>query len=382
MTITSESIRRALRNGSDPYESGEASFFADLVRQAQQKSRGAASVAERPTDADLRYEDAGRPEVGFHHQGQDYMIRGPAPSIRAGWQRRLDAISEFRADITSGTFVPTGAPTRVANAFAEAVAARAVVAPLLNRQDLPPTGLVVEEPRVVTGPSVAVQAAEGDTASETDPTTTLESVDVVTVTGKVDLSRQLFDRSAPAMDRVIAAELGRKLAEHLDELIVSSTTAPVGLLSVTGATAVTYTDTTPTRAEFWSALMETISDTSTAWKNVTGTVLMHLRRLAWLYGDLSNPPRPPDGVRFVPTGAIPTNLGGGTEDAVVIFDPNATRLYIDPATPVRFLIDQQSLSGTLQVRVVTEAYLALSAEREPASIGLLTGSGLAAPVFA
>jgi len=153
-----------------------------------------------------------------------------------------------------------------------------------------------------------------------------------------------------------------------------------GLLGVTGITAVTYVDATPTVAEFWPKLLETISSTSTAWKNPAGTVVLHLRRLAWMHSVLATPPVPPPGVRFVASGSSPATLGAGTEDAAIVGDLRAVKLYT--ACPQFRVSFDTSGSGTGTVQVWAYGYAALGSSRQPAALGKLTGTGLAAPTFA
>jgi HK97 family phage major capsid protein len=114
--------------------------------------------------------------------------------------------------------------------------ARSVVAPLLNRLDLPEFGMSVEEPKVGSGPSVAMHTELG-TMSETDPVTELLEHPIRTIAGTVDMSRQAFERSSPQLDQVIAVELGAAYGELLDSQLINGSGSGqnlLGLLNVSG----------------------------------------------------------------------------------------------------------------------------------------------------
>ncbi|HUP15241.1 MAG TPA: phage major capsid protein [Acidimicrobiia bacterium] len=362
----------------------ERSYFADLLAVAEEER----SVA-RDIDAGYR-----RPS-NENSMGYDSNLIGTAlgnvdTSTGIGTKAarsRLTSAMAIRAALTTtdtdgGDFVPTGAPARVAKAFARSVRARSAVAPLLQGVPLPELGMTVEEPKVGTGPTV-LGHVENAAVSETDPVTELLDHPVRTIAGQVDLSRQAFLRSGPELDEVIAIELGAAYAEILDSQLVSGLGTGqtlLGLLNVTGITSVAYTDATPTVAEFWPKLMECLSTTSTAWKNIVGSVLIHPRRLAWLHSTVATPPTLPPGVRWVPSAVLPTTDGAGTnEDVIVVLDGLASKLY---TRPPQFRVSFEVGSGTGTVKVWAYGFVASGVDRQPKSIGKLAGSGLATPTFA
>lgn len=366
----------------DVYETH--SYFADLLAVAEEERSVAVGIA------------AGyRPPSNENSMGYDSnLVRTALGNLdlstgsgTKGARSRLTSVAAIRASLTTsdtdgGEFVPAGAPTRVANAFARAVRARSAVAPLLTSVPLPERGMSVEEPKIGTGPTVDMQSAENAAISETDPVTELLTSPVRTVAGQVDLSRQAFERSGPALDEVIAVELGTAYAELLDTQLVNGAGTGqnlLGLLNVTGITSVSYTDATPTVAEFWAKLLETLSTTSTVWKNLVSVVLAHPRRLAWIHSTVATPPTLPPGVRWVPSAVIPTTLGAGTnEDALIVFDPGATKLYTQPP---KFTVTLEPGSATGTVKVWGYGYAAAGTDRQPKSVGRLVGTGLVTPVF-
>src|SRR5665811_2002856 len=216
-------------HGTDPY--AERSFFADLVEIADTERSAATAI-----DLGARVEDNSHsePQIGprarllqMHRVAQHEDVRERLDANKLSEMRALldvstpaDRSDGFRADVTSGTFVPEGAPTRVRDALAGAVRARVVVAPLLENLDLPEIGMQVEEPRFTAGPTVGMHV-EGSAVSNTDPTHELELVPVRTIAGAVNMSRTAFDRSDPALDEVIATELGTAYAELLEQQILN-----------------------------------------------------------------------------------------------------------------------------------------------------------------
>jgi hypothetical protein len=351
----------------DPYD--DRSYFADLLAVADSERSVALAIAH-----EVRVEgglDVRTPPMGT---AQHRLYRLGA---------RDDKLVQLRnemstSDGSGGEFIPAGVPVRVARAFAGAVRARAVVAPLLENFPLPDTGMTIEEPLITSGPTVALQVNEGDAVSETDAVTDQVTPAVRTIAGQVDVARQAFERSSPVLDEVIATELGTAYAELLDSHLLNHATD--GLLNVTGITSVAYTDATPTVAEFWPKLGELLATTATEWKNTIPALLLHQRRLAWIFSQLATPPTFPPGVRLVSTAQIPTTLGAGTnEDAVLALDPQAVRLH---RAPPRFKVYPQVGSSTATVRVQVYGYFAANTARQPKAIGKLTGTGLAAPTFA
>jgi hypothetical protein len=70
-------------------------------------------------------------------------------------------------------------------------------------------------------------------------------------------------------------------------------------------------------------------------------------------------------------------LGAGTnEDEAFVLLPGELPVY---AGPIRLLIDAESISGTMQVRVVAYRTVATGFGRAPAAICRIGGTGLVAP---
>lgn len=108
------------------------------------------------------------------------------------------------------------------------------------------------------------------------------------------------------------------------------------------------------------------------------TILVHPRRYAFLFAKLGYAPAFP-AENVVQVGSIPTNLGAGTnEDVVVALQASESPLFIEPLS---FRVMPDPGSGNLTVRVQVYGYAALLANRQPASIGKLSSTGLVTPAW-
>ncbi len=110
---------------------------------------------------------------------------------------------------------------------------------------LPDVGMTVTVPKVQTGTTTAVQAAEADAVSETDIDTQTVTADLVTIAGMNDVSLQVLERTFPGLDQVIYRDLLADYDEQLDTQLLSGSAASGqhrGLAQVSSINTVTYTD--------------------------------------------------------------------------------------------------------------------------------------------
>lgn len=104
--------------------------------------------------------------------------------------------------------------------------------------------------------------------------------------------------------------------------------------------------------------------------------------------DLAAPQRDPNvepvgllaGLALVMTTSVPTNLGAGTNGDRVIVTNAADLLLLEGEQ--RLTLNVDVLSGTLTVRFGLHRYVAFIGGRVPSATGVLSGTGLTAPVFA
>ena len=396
-----------------PNSDGQHSYFRDLALIGEAMSADVASLQGLPQHGAAIVTAQPGPMAFRDH----FMAwNEEAADRRLRWAR--DNGTQARAVGTGSLFAPAaGPPGFVAREFAIAARAVSTVARIFRVEPMPgPNELVsdgngvlnVQAPRMATGGSVAAQAEQA-AASNTDPVTNLATSPVSTVAGFVTLSQQLLDMSggpngAGSIDTAIAADLGAAWGVEVDRQLLSGTATAnttLGLLNVSGATSVVYTDATPTPAELLTVIGQCYSQVSTARGQTPAVAILHTRRWAWLAGALDAqglpfaPPEPAEtedqtpgpgdpigtiapGLRVYATPVMPATLGAGTnEDRLIILCPRDLLAYIDGP---RFRVAWQTSVTNLQAIGMTYGYLGSLPQRWPGGIGIISGSGLSAPV--
>jgi HK97 family phage major capsid protein len=309
-----------------------------------------------------------------------------------------------RADGSGGAFVP---PAWLMGQYIELARAGRPTANLFNTQPLPPGTDSINIPRVLTGTATAVQPQDNDPVQEVDLTDSSLSIPVRTVAGQQDVAIQLLDQSPINFDELVFRDLIADYATKVNLQVLAGTGAAgqvTGLMTQAGATAVTVTATTV--AGLYSAIANATSQIYASRFGAPDVVVMHPRRWAWLVSQLDSSSRPlvvpaaqgPNnavatfgglgvqqvvgsiqGLPVVTDPSIPTNRGAGTnEDAVLVMKADDVVLY---ESGIRTRVLQETLSGTLTVRLQVYGYLAFSAGRYANSLARITGVGLVAPTF-
>jgi hypothetical protein len=344
--------------------------------------------------ADLAHDQLARRTVlandGAAIDRGDPFPAGQRPGTLEDARARLATVE--KRDVTSGD---PGAlsflgPGYIGDAFNTAARPEGSLATALGIQPLPEGVRRIDIPRWDTGASAAVPSPEGSNVSQTDVDAASQAGNIGTVAGRQTLSVQGAEFMDPAVDVALGRELGNAVAQALDAQLIAGTNAnqqTLGLAAVTGIKSVVWTDASPTSQEFvgqtWKAYNEIAGTTGgqgTASPDEYITV-MHPRRLAWSYHNPQNAqsiaPAVPD--RIVPCASLRTNLGAGTnEDEVFVLSAAELPVY---ATSVRLLIDEESVSGNMQIRVVAYAMVGTGFGRAPGAISRISGSGLIAPAL-
>jgi hypothetical protein len=193
------------------------------------------------------------------------------------------------------------------------------------------------------------------------------------VAGQVDVSRQLFDRALPDFDTVLVRDLGAALGAKVDEEIVNRSGSgghTLGLLNVTDIGAQTYTDESPTVDELLSKTAGAFADVAANSSRTQSSCTRAGGRGPWRPDSSGVQIKPEFPAEVVMTAGVPTDLGGGTEDAIIVLDRSETRLFMSRPT---FHVMPDVVSGNLAVRVQARCYCAPLANRQPASISAVTG---------
>jgi HK97 family phage major capsid protein len=319
-------------------------------------------------------------------------------------QRVARHAQEQRAMTTaSGSGVGLVPPQYIQDQIALYARAGRVTADRFNRLPLPDTGVSFNIPRVTTGTATAVQSSEAGAVNDSSPVTDDITLAVNTVAGKVDMSRQLADRSSPQADQLIAQDLAADFAKQLDTQVLNQATN--GLLNLSGTNAITFTSGTPTVPLLWPKLADAVRQIAANRFQPADSIIMDPLKWGWVLSTLDSQNRPlvspeagafnPVGISTEPTGEgavgrmqglpvfvdgnVPTNLGAGTNESWIVVLRGADHvLFEDPAGP-RVRVFEEVLSGNLQVRILLFQYIAFSAARYPKATSIIKGTGTITP---
>jgi len=362
----------AQTNGPDVYrKGGQQSYFRDVARAQILGDRDAADRLHRSAQA-----------------------------TNAELQKR--ALST--TDGAGGEFVP---PLWMIDQYINLARAGRVTADRLRRMNLPGGTDSIALPRLATGTAVAEQTTQNSALQNTDATTGSVTANVATIGGIQIVSQQLLDQSPVNMDDVLLADLAADYAVKLGSFVINNNaTNKVGLLNVSGAIAVTYTDASPTVAEVYAKVADAVQQIHTNRFLPPDTIVMHPRRWGWFLSALDTQSRPlvvptannPQNAMGVQQGVvseglvgtmmglpvyvdpnIPTNLGAGTnEDRILVL--RAVDHILFEGTP-RAEAFRETKADQLSVLLRFYNYAALHASRYPKSVAIVSGTGLIGPTF-
>jgi len=279
-----------------------------------------------------------------------------------------------------------------------------------NKMALPPSGMTLNISRMTTGSSTAVQVTQNDAVSETDVDDTLLTVNVRTIAGQQDLSRQAIERGT-GIDVFVAADLIKSWHTTLDSQILNGagTAGTIKGLRASGGNAITFTSTAPTVGLLYPKLADAIQQIQTnSFTNPTHFI-MHPRRLAFLLAAVDTTNRPlvvpaangPMNAAGVGTGGsaygnsgyqmmglpiitdanIGTTYGTTTnQDEIYVVNAGESHLWEQPGSPFTLRYDATG-AGNLTIKTVVYGYAAYTAERYPLAASIISGTGLSAPTF-
>lgn len=280
-----------------------------------------------------------------------------------------------------------------------------------NKHVLPAAGMTLNISRMTTGTSAAIQASENAAVSETDADDTLLTIDVRTIAGQQDLSKQVIERGT-GVDAFVVQDLIRAYHTTLDNQILNGSGASGqirGIRNTSGVNTTTYTDATPTVAELYPKLADAYQEIQTSvFMNPTHWI-MHPRRLAFLLAAVDDAKRPlvvpslNGPMNTVATGAgsasygnsgyslmglpiiadanVVTDAGAGTnEDEIYCVVAPELHLWEQAGAPFALSFDATG-AGSLTVKSVVYGYSAFTAGRYPGAVSIISGTGLIAPTF-
>ena len=325
--------------------------------------------------------------------------------------RHMKEESVERRDVGTGNFVGLVVPQYLTELAAPlARAGRPTADFATNKMSLPPSGMTLEISRMTTGTSTAVQETQNTAVSETDADDTLLTVNVRTIAGQQDLSRQAIERGT-GIDTFVVADLIRSWHTTLDSQILNGTGSNGQMKGIraSGGNAITFTATTPTVALLYPKLADALQQVQSNVFTTPTHWIMHPRRLAFLLAATDSTGRPvvvptANGVmNAVATGAgvaqyansgyqllglpiitdanVGTTYGAATnQDEIYLVDAREMHLWEQPGSPFSLRFDATS-PGSLTIKTVVYGFSAFTAERYPAAASIISGTGLVAPSF-
>ncbi|SNR49650.1 phage major capsid protein, HK97 family [Haloechinothrix alba] len=336
---------------------------------------------------------------------RDLAFQGSDPAAAERLQRHQREMRDLSsADASAGAFAP---PLHLQDEWAEFARASRVYANQVRSTPLGGVGMQVTIPRVTGGTSTSTQS-ENSQVSETDATTDEITVNVRTIAGQQDLSRQALERSEPGLDRVIFADLAASYAATLDQQVLNGNgSAPnvEGVLQNSNVNSVTYNDADPTVAELYPKIAEAVNLVHAGRLLPPDSIFMHPRRWAFMLKALDTSDRPlvvPSGNgqnQVAATGQpaaeglvgnlmglpvfvdpnIPTNLGTGNNEDAIIVSRTADGLLMEESQAPRTRVFESVGSDTLTVRLQVFGYVAYTSQRHSKAHAKITGSGLTDP---
>ena len=352
------------------------------------------------------------PESGnsFVRDAFNAQLRGDfAASERLA--RHMKEESVERRDVDTGNFTGLVVPQYLVDLAAPlARAGRPTADFATNKMPLPVAGMTLNISRMTTGTSTAVQETQNTNVSETDADDTLLTVDVRTIAGQQDLSRQVIERGT-GVDSFVIADLIRSWHTTLDAQIIKGTgsNGQIKGIRASGGNAVTFTATTPTVALLYPKLADALQQVQSNVFTTPTHWIMHPRRLAFLLAATDTAGRPvvvptANGpMNAVGTGAgvaqyansgyqllglpiiadanVGTTYGAATnQDEIYLVDAREMHLWEQAGAPFSLRFDATA-PGSLTIKTVVYGYAAFTAERYPAAASIISGTGLVAPSF-
>jgi len=280
-----------------------------------------------------------------------------------------------------------------------------------NKHVLPAAGMTLNISRMTTGTSAAVQATENSAVSETNADDTLLTIDVRTIAGQQDLSKQVIERGS-GVDAFVVQDLIRAYHTTLDNQILNGSGASGeirGIRNTSGVNTTTFTSGSPTVALLYPKLADAYQEIQTSvFMNPTHWI-MHPRRLAFLLAGVDGSDRPlvlPAlngpmnaiatgsggasygnsgytlmGLPIIADANVVTDAGAGTdEDEIYCVTAPELHLWEQSGSPFALSFDATG-AGSLTVKSVVYGYSAFSAGRYPGATSIISGTGLVAPTF-
>ncbi|AAN12659.1 major head protein [Mycobacterium phage Omega] len=333
--------------------------------------------------------------------------------------RKIAKVGEEYRDLdrnggTGGYAVP---PLWMMNRFIELARAGRTYANLCPTEPLPGGTSSINIPKILTGTSTAIQAADNaaltaPSAHEVDLTDGFVQANVKTIAGQQGIAIQLLDQAAVSVDEFVFRDLAADYANKLNVQVISGTGSNnqvVGVRATAGITQVTATSAGSALEKhqiIYQKIADAIQRVHTSRFLEPEVIVMHPRRWASFHAIFAGDDRPlivPSGPGFNNLGVLtevasqrvvgqmhglpvvtdptlPTTLGTGTDqDVIHVLRASDLALF---ESSVRMRALQETRAENLSVLLQVYGYLAFTAARFPQSVVEIGGTALTAPTFA
>lgn len=351
-------------------------------------------------------------EPTYHARGANDFLSDAIAAEFAGSYEARERIARYQNEVRlekrdsgSSNFAGLVVPQYLVDQFATLRRAGRPVLDISTNAALPASGMTVNIGRLTTGITSYVQASENTAPTESSPDDTLLTVNVNTVASMFDISKQAILRGTGVETQLLGDAI-RSYQSKLDALAVNgsgSSGEHRGILNTSGINGVTYTDASPTWAEFFPKLVESIQAISSNFYGGATHIVAHPSLIGcWLRaldstnrplfnataGNPFNAPGTYDrpaydmgglqilGIPVVADANVPTNLGTGTnETAVIVGDFRESYIWEDNAGAPLYVRFEQP-DGNIAIRTVVFGFSAYTAGKYPTAFSAITGTGL------
>lgn len=388
-----------------------AKGYEDQARTGQEPRTYTAETSARGTSF---FADAYR--MQFKHD----------PSARERIERHAKEVTVEREmsqrAVGTGAFAGLVVPQYLVDQAALVARAGRPIANTVTRLQIPEQGDTFQIPRGTTGASAAVQAAQNTEVSETNEVWSNVTLPVATIAGEQKVSRQSLERGTPGIDALVYLDLAGAYGVALDQQVISGSGASgqmLGILNTAGINQASAFTAAATATTFYSKVAGQQNAIETSRFLAPTVIYMHPRRWNWLLLQVDSQGRPlvvPNplnqainalgvqdggpkdlpaakvvgyfqGLPVVLDASLPTNVGTGPEDQVIVTRAEDNLLFEDGDGMPRELRFDQTYGNQLTTTLVVYGYAAFTAGRYPTAVGVVGGNagtagfGLVAPTF-
>ena len=299
-----------------------------------------------------------------------------------------------RTDGHGGYFSP---PRWLIEQAATAPRPNRILSRLVESLPLPPGASEISLPALTSGTKVEPDADDAANESQ-DIVDARVSSPVVSIAGQEDVSIQLLEQSPQGahLDKFLFKDMEEAFNANLEEQVIIGSTSPeggpfyefTGILNLTGINKVSYTAAAEAK-KMIPYMGRAIAQIGKLRKMPPEAWMMTSSRWGWLCTQEDNQERPlvlasSSDTQSFPVGslfglpvylndALPENRNGN-QDVIICCRPKDFLLL---ESEPKFAVMEDVLSGTLQVRLVVNRYVAFLGGKYPTGISALEGTGMA-----